>query len=121
MDKINKITIPRELLEMFNNTLRVESILQTKGIILVDLDKIKGLNPKVKNLAESKAIMSNFNIGVSYKGRTIENDLLKFGIEFNKPRIIAKHKPIGIWIPWNLLNSKATGSNNFKVFLTPKG
>jgi hypothetical protein len=115
----NDIIVSKEVMKLFNHSVRVIDNWHTRGIVAID-PKILGRLQKVLPEMFDKSIMEKYNISISYKGNEMKNDFAKMGIEFKEERFTDKIQLGGIPISWQLLKKAGIDNQKFDVLLTPK-
>lgn len=112
--------VPKEMLDLFQNSVRIIDKRGTAGHWPVNakiISQLKGILPEV---FRNEAILKKFDVGINYKGNTIKNDFAKLGLEFNEARIINNIYFHGIPVPWQLLRNVGIDYKKFDIILTPK-
>ncbi len=114
------ILIPKELLELFKNSVRIIDKKHLAGMWPVELKYLKQLQKKMPELFGNEAILKKFDFAISYNGKSMKNDLSKIGIEIIDERKINNILIHGIPVPWQLLKKAGVDHQKINITLTPK-
>lgn len=114
------IVIPKEMLELFKNSIRIIEKNHLAGFWPPDLMELKKLQKSIPELFGNAAIMKKYDVAITYNGKSMKNDFSKMGFDFSNDRIVTDIFIQGIPVPWRLLKNAGIDHKKFNVILTPK-
>jgi hypothetical protein len=117
---VNDVIVPKELINLFKNSIRIIDKKHLAGMWPVDARQLKKLQAVIPELFAEANIMNKYDIAITYQGKTMKNDFSKVGVDFIEDRIIKDLYIHGIPVPWQLLKKAGIDSKKFNVILTPK-
>jgi hypothetical protein len=114
------IIIPKEMQDVFKNSIRIIDKKHLAGFWPVDLMHLKQLQKMIPELFRDEAIMKKYDIAVTYTGNNMKADLSSIGIESINDRLIKNIFIYGIPVPWQLLKKAGVDYKKINIVLTPK-
>jgi hypothetical protein len=121
MNTIKKdIIIPKELLILFKNSVRIIDKKHLAGMWPVDLKQIAKLQKMLPELFGDEAIMKKYDIAITYNGKSMKVDFQKIGLDLIDERRVHDILIHGIPVPWQLIKKAGIDNKKFNFILTPK-
>jgi hypothetical protein len=114
------IIIPKELLILFKNSVRIIDKKHLSGMWPVDLKQIGKLQKIMPELFRDEAIMKKFDLAVTYNGKSMKVDFHKIGLDLIDERRVQDILIHGIPVPWQLIKKAGIDNKKFNFILTPK-
>jgi hypothetical protein len=114
------IIVPKEILNLFKNSVRIIDKKHLAGMWPVDIGHIKQLQKVLPELFANEAIMKRYDIAITYNGKSMKGDFSKLGLDLIEGRIKNDIFIHGIPVPWQLLKKAGIDHQKFSVYLTPR-
>jgi|WetSurMetagenome_2_1015567.scaffolds.fasta_scaffold545002_2 hypothetical protein len=112
------IVISKEILDVFRNSVRVVGK-PSVGIYPLEARQLLRIKELVPELFANEAILKKYDLGLSYRGKTMKADFAKLKIEFSEDRII-KIPLVTVPVPWQMLKRANIDYRKIGLCLTPK-
>jgi hypothetical protein len=114
------ITIPKEVLNLFPNAIRIIDKKHLVGIYPVDPGNLRKLQATIPELFKNEVIKQKFDVAIGYDGKSMKVDFNKLGIPMLPERIVRDIWIHGIPIPWIYLKKAGIDNKKFNFVLVPK-